>query len=820
MSTCCTHEERRQAVRRLEGWNGLDYVEVSADQRTLKVYFLGKLPPELAVNQPGLEKYLALEGGQRITGLKILDVDPKPQLDPEQDDCLEVRLDRAGDFSTYTLRLVEVARIDPRYDAVEFSFKVDCPSELDCAPPAGCAPPELPQPEINYLAKDYASFRQLMLDRMALLVPQWTERHVPDLGLALVETLAYEGDTLSYYQDAVATEAYLGTARQRISVRRHARLVDYRLHEGCNARAWVALATDAALELEAAAVSFITGLNNTVDARTVLEWEDLAEVPPAAYEVFEPYDRQTPIRLNPAHNEIQFHTWGNRQCCLSQGATAAALVDQGLTLQPGDWLILEEVRGPVTGSAADADPLKRHVVRLSAVTSQLDPVVRGADGEPLRYLDVAWSTEDALPFAFCLSALGGPPACAALTGVSVARGNVLLVDHGRTVGPEELPAVPEVVSMGDCLCEGRPGDLQRRAGAYQPVLRQPGLTFRQALAPGSPAASARQQDPREALPQVRLEVACGPVWQPQLDLLASAPDAVHFVAEVDNGGRAHLRFGNGALGAQPPAGEKFQAVYRSGNGAAGNVGAEAISRLVLRNQRLSGVVVTVRNPLPAEGGQEAETMAEAKLLAPHTFRQRLERAIIASDYSAFAERNPHVQRASTELVWTGSWYEADVAIDPRGQSTLADDLQAELARALEPYRRMGHDLHVEPAVYVPIDLKLEVCTRPGYQAGHVRAALEERFSNRRLAAGRTGFFHPDNQSFGGGIYLSALIAAAQAVPGVECVTVTRLERQFAGPNHELANGVLPLAAHEIAQLENDPNFPERGRLTIEIHGGR
>ena len=49
------------------------------------------------------------------------------------------------------------------------------------------------------------------------------------------------GDHLSYYQDAVATEAYLGTARKRISVRRHARLLDYFMHDGANARTWLFL---------------------------------------------------------------------------------------------------------------------------------------------------------------------------------------------------------------------------------------------------------------------------------------------------------------------------------------------------------------------------------------------------------------------------------------------------------------------------------------------------------------------------------------------------------------------------------------------------
>ena len=57
--------------------------------------------------------------------------------------------------------------------------------------------------------------------------------------------LAYVGDHLSYQQDAVATEAYLGTARRRVSVRRHARLVDYAMHDGCNARAWVQVQVNA-----------------------------------------------------------------------------------------------------------------------------------------------------------------------------------------------------------------------------------------------------------------------------------------------------------------------------------------------------------------------------------------------------------------------------------------------------------------------------------------------------------------------------------------------------------------------------------------------
>ena len=96
-----------------------------------------------------------------------------------------------------------------------------------------------------------------MLDRMSALMPQWRERNPADLGVALVEVLAYVGDYLSYQQDAVATEAYLGTARRRVSVRRHARLVDYSMHDGCNARAWVQVQVNADVPLMVPARNFI-----------------------------------------------------------------------------------------------------------------------------------------------------------------------------------------------------------------------------------------------------------------------------------------------------------------------------------------------------------------------------------------------------------------------------------------------------------------------------------------------------------------------------------------------------------------------------------
>ena len=56
---------------------------------------------------------------------------------------------------------------DPRCLAVDFSFKVECPASSTARRERVCPPEPRAEPEIDYLAKDYASFRRLMLDRLA-----------------------------------------------------------------------------------------------------------------------------------------------------------------------------------------------------------------------------------------------------------------------------------------------------------------------------------------------------------------------------------------------------------------------------------------------------------------------------------------------------------------------------------------------------------------------------------------------------------------------------------------------------------------------------
>ncbi len=862
----CNNDIRREDVRRDHQLNGLDYLEVDQDQLTLSVYFLGKAPVEIdKIN-------VRIEGGRRIRDIRIEDVTVHHYERVEQDDFMEVTVDRAGDFSTYTLCVVEQneqgewqphSAFDPRYDRVDFSFKVDCPSDLDCKPAAICPPEVKEEPEINYLAKDYASFRQLILDRLALVMPDWKEHHVPDIGIALVEVLAYVGDHLSYYQDAVATEAYLGTARKRISVRRHARLVDYPMHDGCNARAWVCVETKSDLTLNSEDTYFITGFNDTLQvAGNVLSEDDLRQIPSSLYEIFEPMSHQE-IQLYRAHSMIHFYTWGDKECCLPQGTTHATLIgelvkdteqekppckpDKGpgpdvdrsesdqsaqqqvverddsvprLHLEPGDVLIFEEVIGPETGHPGDADPKHRHAVRLTQIEAGIDPL----NDQPV--VEIVWAAEDALPFPLCLSSLGPPPECEIIENISVAWGNVILVDHGQTK-EEDLDSVPIKKTVECCKGEGVLSDTIVIPGYYRPHLQYMPMTFSQPLAPYTPASKTLKQDVRQALPQILLDgipARTGDTtrWVPRPDLLGSGQDDQHFVAEMDNDGRAHLRFGDDGSGKQPDASMAFHARYRIGNGLTGNVGAKAISHMVLRKTQLSGSTLRVRNPLPAQGGTAAEPMAEVKLYAPHRFRKDLQRAIIADDYAAIVQREfkDKVQRAAAKLRWTGSWYEVLVAVDPFGQEEADSELLDAIAQRLHRYRRIGHDLVVKSARRVPLDIEMLVCVLPNYLRGHIKVALLDLFSNRILPDGRKGFFHPDNLTFGEGVYLSWLVAAAQAVEGVENVRIMRLQRFNEPDNQEIENGVLPLGPFEIARLDSDPSFPENGKLTLDVRGGR
>ncbi|WP_194825065.1 putative baseplate assembly protein [Nocardia sp. XZ_19_231] len=818
---CGTRHRRAELFAARDRLNGLDYVEALDDGTSLCVHFFGDVPEELGVGN------IRILGGRRIRNLEVVAVEAQSANSGEVDDCLHLRLDREGDFSTYLLCLVDEEEpekppvgFDPRYVCAEVRFRIDCPDGTDCVPVADCPPPAHEPIEIDYLAKDYASFRRLMLDRLAVTIPDWSERHEADLGVTLVELFAYAADHLSYHQDAVATEAYLGTARRRRSVRRHARLVDYRLGEGTNARAWVTVRTDTDIhKVDPKDLLFVTALADLpVDGHVLTEDEVLAH-PASTYRAFEAVTAARTVSFHADHSEISIYTWGDEECRLPEGTTRATLLDDDgngcrvLHLVCGDLLVFEEVKGAVTAHPADADPAHRHAVRLTRVYATTDPLL------DVQVLEVEWDIADALPFCLTVSVRRPAPSCEFIQGISVARGNVILVDHGRTVGAP-LGTVPAGATVGECACEGSLVDLVERPAPYEPTLPGSPLTWAEPVDRARPAVSVLRRDPGLAEPAVSLAIGT-PVecWTPLPDLLSSDGEARNFVVEVDDEGAAHLRFGDGELGARPPARASVHATYRVGNGTAGNVGRDAIVALAVRGQRWSGVRLWPRNPIAATGGADPEPIAEAKMFAPYAFRAQLRRAVTAEDYARIAQRHGGL-RAAGELVWTGSWYAARVGLDPDHTDEVDDALCTAVTEFLHPYRRVGHDLEVVAATKIPLDVEVTVCVRAHYSRGDVRRALLAVLGSGSLPDGRLGMFHPDSLTFGTDVRVSAIVAAAQAVEGVASVSVTRLRRWNEPDDGAVDSGVLRIGDMEVARISNDRNLAELGRLELVLGGGR
>jgi hypothetical protein len=528
---------------------------------------------------------------------------------------------------------------------------------------------------------------------------------------------------------------------------------------------------------------------------------------------------------------MRFYTWGEAACCLPAGATRATLRGAFPHLARGMVLVFVEQRGPHTGAAGDADPARRHAVRLQEIEVGSDPVGGLFDRPPsqgaVAITEIRWGQEDALPFPFCLSSTRTAEGeTESLPDVSVALGNIVLVDHGRTVH-EQLPPVPDA---GDWL--GRVGihsdgpcaevDPTPALPRYRPSLREAPLTYatRDALADAETSASAMMRWPDDnPLPAIHL-TAGRDRWLPVRDLLASGREDRQFVVEVESDVTAFLRFGDDEHGARPLAGTTFDATYRIGNGTAGNVGPETIAHLISAQPAVGDAVARVWNPVPARGGRDAETTEEVRQRAPAAMR-RQRRAVTEADYADLVkEFRADVQRIAATFRWTGSWRTVFITADRLGGRAVDEPFERDLRARLEPFRMAGQDLEVDAPIPVPLQIGMHVCVKPDYDVSQVRAALLDRFSNRTLADGQKGVFHPDNFSFGETVRLSPLYAAAQAVDGVQSVTVTTFERRGVSTAQGLEAGRLDMGRLEIPRLDNDPNFKERGVFTLTLSGGR
>src|SRR5260370_10963911 len=302
--------------------NGIDYVEVrEAEPGNLYVHFLNSV----VVSSPSL--FATITGGDIAPTVPVAAIQAADwRADSEGRPVLALHVPGRGDHSSYTLTLNQATAVDPYFQSVQFSFFVFCPSLVDCrAPDQLCPAPDDPLPAIDYLAKDYGSFRQALSDFSAQRFPEWRERAEADFGMVMLEALSAVGDELSYIQDQIHLQAKIELATERRSIVRLARLVDY--------EPVPIMSATVMLQCNVTGTMLPSGVPVTAQA------PDGSVVP---FEIGTGIRDSSTYQVSPKWNSgIQPYWWDDNDRCLSPGTTSTDLAQWGLNFFVGQTLLID-----------------------------------------------------------------------------------------------------------------------------------------------------------------------------------------------------------------------------------------------------------------------------------------------------------------------------------------------------------------------------------------------------------------------------------------------------------------------------------------------
>jgi uncharacterized phage protein gp47/JayE len=308
----------------------------------------------------------------------------------------------------------------------------------------------------------------------------------------------------------------------------------------------------------------------------------------------------------------------------------------------------------------------------------------------------------------------------------------------------------------------------------------------------------------------------GALWAEQPTLAASAPHDQVFSTTLDTSDKTTVVFGDGFNGARPPSGiNNIHARYRKGLGTSGNLPSGALQLLV---DSLPGVQ-KVTNPLPSAGGEDPDNIAQIRRRVPASLRT-FGRAISTPDYAALALSYPGIGKSSASwitqdpvtMVSLARPYVQLTVAAVNGSSIQGTVFANKLRLFLDERRDSNIPLRIQDfaSVLIQVAVEVDIDSHAPQQAtfSRVQAALNPGLN----PDGSLGFFAFERLDFGQSIYLSALYAGLQAIPGVDDVTVTTLRRTGEPPStvpHDI-----DIQPDEIVMIDPTP-----GSLAVTGQGG-
>jgi Baseplate J-like protein len=323
---------------------------------------------------------------------------------------------------------------------------------------------------------------------------------------------------------------------------------------------------------------------------------------------------------------------------------------------------------------------------------------------------------------------------------------------------------------------------------------------------GSPLTFVSSTDPSGGTTTLTVSVG-GVAWTEAPALYRLGPRDRAYVSRIAEDGSVTVEFGDGSEGARLPTGqENVRAGYRVGTGVAGNLDVDRLSLLMTRPLG----VTKVSNPLPATGGADPESLADARRNAPRT-ALTFDRVVSVQDYEDYSRAFAGIAKAQARWLWDGSNRVVFVTVAGIEGADVAEG-SATFTNLVTSIREHGDPRQpfvVASYEALTFDLEAGIFLEAGYDADAVRAgvagALRKSFSfdRRELAQPVTG---------------SEVISAMQAIPGVLAVDLDALAFTGQSPPAEPA---LPARAarHDHAHLRPAQLLtinPAEAALSIEL----
>ncbi|HWX49315.1 MAG TPA: putative baseplate assembly protein [Roseomonas sp.] len=302
-------------------------------------------------------------------------------------------------------------------------------------------------------------------------------------------------------------------------------------------------------------------------------------------------------------------------------------------------------------------------------------------------------------------------------------------------------------------------------------------------------------------------------WRRVADTMLAGRDEPVFSLDAEAG---IIRFGDGARGRIPQLGRAIHTVsLRAGGGVAGNLPPGTIQEIAAP---AGAPPLKVLQPLPTQGGADAEGLADAEKRIPALLRNH-DRAVTAADYREMAARtpgtaigrvevlprfNPHQTRAGQAGVVSVMVLPQRADLDapaPRPDRPLLESVHA----WLDERRPLATELYVIGCDYVPLAVSVAVQFLDTAQRDTVLTEVSRAI--KAFLWPLTGGLEGRGWPLGRAVTDREIEVAVARVPGVEAVSPVRIFGRRAGetrwralPADAQGKAVMPLLPWQLPEL--------------------